>query len=431
MDSNSSQQGQATTPIHVLVGGEAKQLFEQFRDPRVRLISPQDVGELEPDLVVVPCGTPLTMKLPQLDVPDRVWASAAAGRTGVIFDASAEGRVHTPQRTEVMHGFLRARGISPAVSVYLTQERNYRADYLAHCAELGAAPPMSVVLHDYWIWRFAAQFEAKGRNILEQRLEYFRARPAMRPRRFISLNYTPRATKLLFLLSLIRDGLWDQGFISFGGFEQFERTTGQDMHSVRRVMQRLEGFEDLAAELAPRMDALAAYGQVMLGEVARDAETRRVKKSPFRDPKMDEFDQSWFTVITETEMRSWASRITEKPLKPLVNFHPLVTFGNPGALQMIRDLGFHTFGDVIDESYDLELDPRRRFEMVYREVQRLCALDEADLARMEVAISGKLEANASWGLVDLPRARRTLNDTALMDQIMAAVRRPAAVAGVD
>ncbi len=137
---------------------------------------------------------------------------------------------------------------------------------------------------------------------------------------------------------------------------------------------------------------------------------------------MGEFQQSFLTVITETEMRGWASRITEKPLKPLVNFHPLITFGNPGALRMIRDLGFATFPEVIDESYDAEPDPRRRFDMVYAEVRRLCALDDAEMARLEASISDKLEANARRGLLDLSRAGRTVTDTALIDQILTAVR---------
>ena len=421
-----SPTGPAKGPIHVLAGQDGKQLFEQFRDPRVRVYRAGEGSDLPPglipDLVIVPCLTSLLLELTDPGVPDQVWAAAAAGRTGVVFDASAEGRVHTPQRTEVLHGFLRAHGVSPASAVYLTQERRYGGDYLAHCASAGLGQSMSVILHDYWIWRFFAQFEDRGDELFEERLQAFRDRPAARRRRFISLNFTPRPTKVLFLLSLIRDGMWDQGFISFGGFDQFQRDTGQDRAAFRRSMGRLEGFEDMAAELTPRLAELDAYGQVMLGKVRREAGARYVSRAPLRDPNMGEFQQSFFTVITETEMRGWASRITEKPLKPLVNFHPLITFGNPGALRMIRDLGFATFPEVIDESYDAEPDPRRRFDMVYAEVRRLCALDDAEMARLEASISDKLEANARRGLLDLSRAGRTVTDTALIDQILTAVR---------
>jgi hypothetical protein len=319
----------------------------------------------------------------------------------------------------VLHGLLQDKAVPASRAVYLTQERNYRADYLAHCARQGIAP-MAVLEHDYWVWRFAAQFAHSGKTVLRERRADFQARAKTRERRFVSLNFTPRPTKALFLLSLIRDGLWEQGFISFGGFDQFERSSGQSRLQFARAMLRLDGFTDLAADLEPLLAQLDAYGQVLLGRIDREPGGAHVHKSPLLDRKMVEYDRSWFSVVTETEMRPRRSRITEKPLKPLVNYQPLVSFGNPGSLQMLRELGFATFEEAIDERYDVEDDPRRRFEMAYAEVRRLCALDEAELARLEAALASKLEHNARWGLFDLPRTRRGEHDRALIDQILAA-----------
>jgi hypothetical protein len=401
--------------IRAVVAGGGKQLFEQFADPRVAVIPAGEAASCE--LIVIPCPTAWILELPDPGLPDALWGEAAAGRAVVVFDASAEGREHTPQRTQVLHGLLAAKSLAPSRAVYLTQERNYRADYRAHCAAAGLEP-MAVIEHDYWIWRFEAQFAKTGKIVLRERLADFQARASARERRFISLNFTPRPTKALFLLSLIRDGLWEQGFISFGGFDRFERATGQDRTAFTRVMLRHPGFEDLARELEPLIGELDAYGQVLLGKVNRE-EGGHVAKSPLLDRKMTEFDRSWFSVVTETEMRARVSRITEKPLKPLVNFHPLITFGNPGALAMLRELGFATFEEAIDERYDAEPDPRRRFEMAYAEVRRLCALDEAALARMEATLAPRLEHNARWGLYELPRARRAAHDAALIDRILA------------
>jgi hypothetical protein len=112
-------------------------------------------------------------------------------------------------------------------------------------------------------------------------------------------------------------------------------------------------------------------------------------------------------------------RISEKPLKALVNFHPFMVLGNPGALEMIRGLGFQTFPEIIDESYDEELDPRRRFDLVYAEVKRLIALDETELARLEGAVAEKLVFNAEWGLTRLPGVFRDEIDDALIRDILA------------
>jgi hypothetical protein len=131
-----------------------------------------------------------------------------------------------------------------------------------------------------------------------------------------------------------------------------------------------------------------------------------------------EYDDSWFSVVTETEMRPRPTRITEKILKPLVNFQPLIVFGNPGSLKMVREYGFETFDNVIDESYDEELDPRRRFDHAYAELTRLCTMDEAGLARMEHAIEDRMTFNARWGLTRLSTDIRAERDRALVDALV-------------
>jgi hypothetical protein len=112
-------------------------------------------------------------------------------------------------------------------------------------------------------------------------------------------------------------------------------------------------------------------------------------------------------------------RITEKPLKPLVNLHPFVALGNPGSLAQLRSFGFQTFGSVIDESYDDEPIPRRRFDRAYAQVRRLCSLDEADLRAAELRLSDVLVGNARHGLVEMPKIYRDTLNRALIDKIKA------------
>jgi hypothetical protein len=131
-----------------------------------------------------------------------------------------------------------------------------------------------------------------------------------------------------------------------------------------------------------------------------------------------EYDKSWFSVATETEMRPRPSRITEKSVKPLANFHPMLVLGNPGSLALIRSYGFETFGDVFDESYDDELDPRRRFDLVYEQVVRLCRMEERALASIESRLADKLIHNARWGLTTFPSSYRTQRDVVLVNEIL-------------
>ena len=275
---------------------------------------------------------------------------------------------------------------------------------------------MRIVVADHWIRRLLVPHEVDGEASVGHRRKVFKGRPWSRPRRFLSLNLTPRPTKVLFLLRLMRDGLWDKGFVTFGGFDRMAGRKGRTREELLRDALAERGFEDLAEELGPLLPALDAMGKVVLGPGSEALSSVDLAL----DLHLFEYDQSWFSVVTETEMRNRPLRITEKALKPLLNYHPMLVLGNPGSLRLLREMGFRTFGQWIDESYDEEPDPRRRFEMVYREVQRLCALEEFELKRMEKAATETLAHNVEWGLERLPRLHAERLDPALVDQILGA-----------
>lgn len=123
--------------------------------------------------------------------------------------------------------------------------------------------------------------------------------------------------------------------------------------------------------------------------------------------------------MIETDVSNRLHRITEKPFKPLLCFHPLIVLGSCDSLRLIREYGFETFPGVFDESYDQEADLRTRFEMVFGQVERLCRMDEAELARLSEAAAEAVVFNAFWGLTRLPALFRDRIDTALVDRLIA------------
>jgi hypothetical protein len=406
--------------ITVIPAHRGRHLFEAVTDTRVQVRSA--LTDAVPHLIVVPCGQDRRLeRLRQIRIPTDVRQSLAEGRTGLVFDASTEGVQHKPDITRAIHEAIASLGASPSKCVYVTQDRNYRDDYLAHCA-VTYETPVTVLVHDYWIWDSVSHFAENGEMVYQTRLAGFRARTESRERQFVSLNRTPRPTKILFLLKLLRDGLWERGFISFGGFKAGEGP-GKPRPSTEELLHGLRGFEDLVVDLVSELDRLQSVGRMLLG-MEQHGWTNLELWNAGMAADLTEYGRSWFSVITETEMRSRPSRITEKVLKPLVNFHPMIVFGNPGSLAMIREYGFATFGEIIDESYDLEHDPRRRFDRAYAEVERLCGLDDRTWRRLEGSIAETLTFNARWGLTCLPTQRRRDHDRAFVDAVRDAVRLP-------
>ena len=411
-------------PIIVLVATPGRHLFEGIHDDRIDVITPGS-GKPDPDLIVFSCGNDRHFKnVPTAAISERDRVRIAAGEIGLVFDATTEGVKHKPHTTTELHDTLRGLGASTKRVVYLTQDRQFEEDYRAYCASIGFDSPVAVLNHDYWVWCAFATYERDGEEVFQKRLELFRARLARRKRRFVSLNRTARPAKILFLLNLLRDGLWERGFVSFGGFKHPDERKGeQPRPTLEELSQSLPGFDDMIAELAPHLDDLDARGRVLLGMKQHQWKRLELWNAGLA-VELAEYDRSWFSVATETEMRPRPSRITEKSVKPLANFHPMLVLGNPGSLALIRSYGFQTFGDVYDESYDDEPNPRKRFDLVYQQVVRLCRMEERDLASIEQRIADRLIFNARWGLTTFPSTFRAQRDVALVDEILRVTASP-------
>ena len=372
-----------------------------------------------PQLMLLPATNPASF--PKVmrraaALPQAAWSRIRAGQGVVVFDAAGEGAPAEDGFLEEIHQFLAAMGVDPRGAAYITQDRGFAEDYAHLRAARGGGPRMQVIFDDYWIRRLAGEFELEGPRLFEERLAAYRARARRRPRRFVSLNLTPRPTKLVFLLSLLRDGLWDRGFISFGGLER-QLAKGGAIQDIKDQLNHIgfgAGVRELAAHFAP----LERMGEVLLGDGSGSRTADGAPKLS-EDAALPEYGLSWFSVVTETEMRRRPSRITEKPFKPIANFHPFLVLGNPGALALLKGFGFESFGEVFDESYDEEPDPGRRFALVYDQVRRLCAADEAELDRIDRVVEAKVVANAEHLMTRMPAWYRQEVDRALLEKLEA------------
>lgn len=90
------------------------------------------------------------------------------------------------------------------------------------------------------------------------------------------------------------------------------------------------------------------------------------------------YDHSYYSIVCETQSSEYWF-FTEKTAKPLVSKRPFIMFGSSLNLETLHDLGFKTFGNIIDESYDLEFDDQIRFEKAFEQVIHLSKLDPREV----------------------------------------------------
>jgi hypothetical protein len=86
---------------------------------------------------------------------------------------------------------------------------------------------------------------------------------------------------------------------------------------------------------------------------------------------MNVYNQTAYSVIAETCWQDDFAFFTEKTAKPIMSRRLFVMFAGAGYLANLRKLGFKTFGDVIDESYDTETDALVRWQQAWDQVKWL------------------------------------------------------------
>ena len=99
----------------------------------------------------------------------------------------------------------------------------------------------------------------------------------------------------------------------------------------------------------------------------------QIRCSDLIDPEI--YNQTHYTAMIETTIHNDFAMFSEKEAKPIVAKRPFIIFGAWRQLEAFRSLGFRTFFEVIDESYDLIEDKTERW---HKALDSMLALTDKD-----------------------------------------------------
>ena len=111
------------------------------------------------------------------------------------------------------------------------------------------------------------------------------------------------------------------------------------------------------------------------------------------------YNQTAYSVIAETCWQDNFAFFTEKTSKPIIARRLFVMFAGKDYLQNLRKLGFLTFGNIIDESYDSEPDALVRWSKAWDQVLWLSQQPQRkilDQVGPIVEHNFKLMMNTNW-----------------------------------
>lgn len=121
------------------------------------------------------------------------------------------------------------------------------------------------------------------------------------------------------------------------------------------------------------------------------------------------YQETFLNVISETRYDSPWPNFTEKTIKSILVGRPFVLLAAPGTLNLLKKLGFKTFNDYWDESYDNITDPFERFMKVYDIAKKTADEDFDSLLKKLKSMKDILDFNAQH-LKNVPIKMLSLNE---------------------
>lgn len=86
--------------------------------------------------------------------------------------------------------------------------------------------------------------------------------------------------------------------------------------------------------------------------------------------------RSMISVVTETHWYEPELTFTEKIYRPISFGHPFIVVGQVGYLKKLREVGFKTFSNFINEHYDDIVNPHLRLAAIIDEMKNIYSLDD-------------------------------------------------------
>lgn len=206
--------------------------------------------------------------------------------------------------------------------------------------------PVRMLYRNFYIERFV-----KGNTFVDTRAD-------IKPYMFDALLGARRPNRDYVMLGLTKNNLLDQSIVTY-----------RDVFLGHQVNHQNQEFADIFANtklnypyVSPHLDPV--------WEVA-DRVTNQIS---FVVPERI-YQQTYYSILTETLCTGQGFFFSEKSIKAFFAKRIFVLFGNQHHLKRLRDQGFQTFGDVIDESYDESPLDFERFDLAMKQVIALAKLD--------------------------------------------------------
>lgn len=202
-----------------------------------------------------------------------------------------------------------------------------------------------------------------------------------RPKKFIFLNRRPswsRIAAVTYMYENLDDGIMSLAKGNSWGIDWF----------LRNYHEALEKYPSIFEQF-PKVEILNKVPLRIQDGVNAEIE------NPVDDTSHEKFRQTYIHIVAETFQDYDPHRLffSEKMFKPMRYMQPFILLAEPFALKKLKELGYLTFGDYWDESYDEILDDEERLKAALDSAKTLISLSHKQLQELTLEVLPILRHN--------------------------------------
>lgn len=310
--------------------------------------------------------------------PDNVINRVKHGNGYFLLECAAEAWIRDDQ-LKLIHGYFKSHDIPMNKIIYLTGCMNAKDVYEKWTSNYDINSPrdkMNLISYPSARYSFASsemsQFEEPEYNteFVPEKL-------------FLCWNRRFRPHRSILMLALDKLGLVDRSYYSMGlvdpefQSENFINSIPLDLDNNSFQVTR-DDLNNLVAKLPLEID-----GETEIAEMCAD-KTGNARKF---------YKNSLLSIVTETNWDLQELSSTEKSFKPFRDKHPFMIVGVAGALKSMRELGFKTFSEFWDESYDEIEDSHRRLRKIVKVCEYISQWDNEKILDFKRKVKPILDHN--------------------------------------
>ena len=202
---------------------------------------------------------------------------------------------------------------------------------------------------------------------------------------FLCFNYHHHKHRVEFFARVVRAGLFDNFYWSLPR-EGYRGTYEEAM------LFYFPNIDQHTVEGLTHADVVKA--QALLPQVLEPNFDRGQQENGSMAPQL--YSTSLLSVITETFFHREEIHMTEKTFKAITWSHPFVLVATPGSLAYLQSIGFYTFNDFWDESYDQDRDHEVRINKIISVLTHIASWDQAQQRQFLLDVQPIIEHNAKW-----------------------------------